>query len=414
MPRIQTLDAWLAYRDFRFLWTANFCSNTAHWLQLLTLGWLVRHLSLDMEQSALLVVGIGGTASLPSIILGPWGGVLGDRLDRRRLAMFLELAMFCLAFTFAWLVKFDVVVVWHVYGYAFVAGCCESIKMPVRHALIANTVSSDSLSNAFTTSVLTIPGTRMIGPFIGGLLVTSFGFFWNFTIEALLYLAVFISLLPMKTPFTGPRNTSQSFGIGGIFKDLVDGIKYLWKKQRVLTLLFFLSSAPNIVCHPLLFLLPVYISEVLGRGADYGGYMLSLNGVGGFFMVLAMSAFGFPKRRGLLCVLSALASAILTLLMGLSMWLFMAFLVVTLFGATQTLFRTTNGVLTQTLVDDGYRVRTNGVYQMGMGMVIFISLFVGWVAGQTSVNFVLVAMGILAIIISCAFLFGSKLVRNQP
>ena len=142
--------------------------------------------------------------------------------------------------------------------------------------------------------------------------------------------------------------------------------------------------------------------------------MLSLNGVGGFFMVLAMSAFGFPKRRGLLCVLSALASAILTLLMGLSMWLFMAFLVVTLFGATQTLFRTTNGVLTQTLVDDGYRVRTNGVYQMGMGMVIFISLFVGWVAGQTSVNFVLVAMGILAIIISCAFLFGSKLVRNQP
>ena len=101
MPRIQTLDAWLAYRDFRFLWTANFCSNTAHWLQLLTLGWLVRHLSLDMEQSALLVVGIGGTASLPSIILGPWGGVLGDRLDRRRLAMFLEFAMFCLAFTFA-------------------------------------------------------------------------------------------------------------------------------------------------------------------------------------------------------------------------------------------------------------------------------------------------------------------------
>ena len=328
--------------------------------------------------------------------------------------MSLELAMFCLAITFAWLVKFDVVDIWHVYVYAFVAGCCESVKMPVRHALIANTVSSDSLSNAFTTSVLTIPGTRMIGPFIGGVLVTSFGFFWNFTIEALLYFAVFLSLLPMKTPFTGPRNTSDSSGATAIFKDLVDGVKYLWKKQKVLTLLFFLSSGPNIVCHPLLFLLPVYISEVLGKGADYGGYMLSLNGVGGFVMVLAMSAFGFPKRRGLLCILSALASAILTLLMGLSMWLFMAFLMVTLFGASQTLYRTTNGVLTQTLVDDAYRVRANGIYQMGMGMVIFVSLFVGWIAGRTSVNFVLVAMGILAILICCAFLFGSKLVRNQP
>lgn len=414
MPRIQTLDALIAFRDFRFLWTANFCSNTAHWLQLLTLGWLVRHLSLDMEQSALLVVGIGGTASLPSIILGPWGGVFGDRLDRRRLAMALELAMFCLAMTFAWLVRFDIIDIWHVYVYAFVAGCCESVKMPVRHALIANTVPSESLSNAFTTSVLTIPGTRMIGPFIGGLLVTSFGFFWNFTIEALLYLAVFISLFPMKTPFTGSRNTSDSSSPNAIFKDLIDGIKYLWKKQRELSLLFFLSSGPNIVCHPLLFLLPVYISEVLGKGADYGGYMLSLNGVGGFVMVLAVSAFGFPKRRGLLCILSALASAILTIFMGLSMWLFMAFLIVTLFGATQTLYRTTNGVLMQTLVDDAYRVRVNGLYQMGMGMVIFISLFVGWVAGQISVNFVLVAMGILASFICCSFLLGSKLVRNQP
>ena len=142
--------------------------------------------------------------------------------------------------------------------------------------------------------------------------------------------------------------------------------------------------------------------------------MLSLNGVGGFLMVLTVSAFGFPKRRGLLCILAALASAILTLLMGLSMWLVMAFIVVTLFGASQTLFRTTNGVLMQTLVDDGYRVRINGIYQMGMGMVIFVSLFVGWVAGQISVNFVLAAMGVLAALICLSFLLGSKVVRNQP
>ena len=96
------------------------------------------------------------------------------------------------------------------------------------------------------------------------------------------------------------------------------------------------------------------------------------------------------------------------------MWRFMACLIVTLFGATQTLYRTTNGVLTQTLVDDAYRVRANGIYQMGMGMVIFISLFVGWLAVQISVNFVLVAMGILAALICFSFLFGSKLVRNQP
>ena len=90
MPRIQTLDSWRAYRDYRYVWTANFFGNTAQWLQLLTLGWLVRHLSVGGENSALLVVGIGGAVALPGIIVGPWGGVLGDRLNRKNLLMGLE------------------------------------------------------------------------------------------------------------------------------------------------------------------------------------------------------------------------------------------------------------------------------------------------------------------------------------
>ena len=55
------------------MWTANFCGNTAQWLQLLTLGWLVRHLAEGGENSALLVVGVGGAVALPGIIVGPWG-----------------------------------------------------------------------------------------------------------------------------------------------------------------------------------------------------------------------------------------------------------------------------------------------------------------------------------------------------
>ncbi|GIS63810.1 MAG: hypothetical protein CM1200mP3_00580 [Chloroflexota bacterium] len=69
------------------MWLANFCSNTAHWLQLLTLGWLVKFLSEDASNSALLVVGIGGAVALPGVFIGPLGGVLGDRLDRRKLVI---------------------------------------------------------------------------------------------------------------------------------------------------------------------------------------------------------------------------------------------------------------------------------------------------------------------------------------
>ena len=414
MPRIQTLDSWRAYRDFRYVWTANFCGNTAQWLQLLTLGWLVRHLSEGGENSALLVVGVGGAVALPGIIVGPWGGVLGDRLNRKNLLMGLEGFMAMTALIFALLVRVDYVEVWHAYAYALIAGSCESIKMPVRQALIVNSVPPKAISNAYATSVITIPGTRMIGPFIGGLIVATFGFFWNFAIEAGLYMGVILCLLPMKTPYyLGIRTASKVSGVIGVFSDIADGFRYLWKKQRVLSLLMILSSGPNIICHPVLFLLPMFTVNVLGRGVDYGGYMMAVNGAGGFLMVFLISAFGFPRLRGMTCLLSALASAVLTLLLSQSIWLPAAFLVLALFGASQTAYRTTTGVMTQTLVDDGYRVRVMSVYRIVMGMVVFFSLFVGWFADVTSPRWALALMGILALAISVAYLVSASSIRRQ-
>ena len=412
MPRIQTLDSWRAYRNYRFIWAANFFGNTALWLQLLTLGWLVKYLSEGGANSALLVVGVGGTAALPGIFIGPWGGVIGDRLDRRRLIIGIEIFMALFALSFAFLVKMDMVEVWHAFFYAFVAGSCESIKMPVKQALIANTVAPDSLSNAYATNVLTIPGTRMIGPFVGGIIVASFGFFWNFTFEALLYLGVVCSLIPMKTPFK-QTNSNSAPGVAGFFADMVEGFRYLWKKQRVLALMIGLSSAPNIVCHPVIFLLPMFTANVLHQGPDFGGYFMAVNGAGGLIMVFLLSAFGFPKKRGMACIISALASAVLTLILSQSIWMPMAFLVLALFGATQTMYRTTNGVLTQVLTDDEYRVRITSLNRIVMGMVIFFSLGIGWFADSTSPRWSLAVMGGLAIAISLLFFLGSKRIREQ-
>ena len=76
-------------------------------------------------------------------------------------------------------------------------------------------------------------------------------------------------------------------------------------------------------------------------------------------------------------------------------------------------FRTTNGVLTQTLAEDQYRVRAMSAYRIGMGMVVFFSLFVGWMAGITSVRLTLLFMGALGVAISIIFWIFSPAVRNQ-
>ena len=110
----------------------------------------------------------GGISTLPGVIVGPLGGVLGDRVDRRKLIVYLQAVMAVFAFGFACVVAFDLVEVWHVFAYAIVSGAFLSITQPMRQALIANTVPKHMLGNAFATNVLTIPGTRAVGPFVGG------------------------------------------------------------------------------------------------------------------------------------------------------------------------------------------------------------------------------------------------------
>ena len=180
LAHLHTLDSWIAYPSYRLLWLGNFCSNSAQWMQLLTVGWLVRELTDGLSASAFLVVTIGGLNTLPGLIFTPFAGVLGDKLDRRKLVMFLQAFMAILAFGFALLVLSGYVRVWHTFAYVLISGITFTVTKPLRHVLIANTVAHKDIGNAFAFNVLTITGTRAIGPFIGGILIASLGFFWNY------------------------------------------------------------------------------------------------------------------------------------------------------------------------------------------------------------------------------------------
>ena len=411
MPRLHTLDAWLAYRNYRLLWCGNFFANSAQWLQLLTVGWLVRELSEGSTVAGLLVVTVGGINTLPGLIVGPWGGVISDRFDRRRLVISLQSVMAVLAFCFAALVLTGRVEVWHAYGYVILAGACHAMVQPMRQALIAGTVPREMLGNALATNVLTITGTRIFGPFIGGILIVTLGFFWNFTIEACLYLANIAMIFSLRTPYFQPGDARRR---GSFFANLIEGMRYIWSGERAIFQLMIVSVIPNIILHPVWFLFPVFTTDVLMRNADFGGYLLAVTGVGGFLAALFMASFGFVFTKGRVVLGAAVTSAITAILFAFSHWMALAFVVIAAMAFSQAVFRTTRGTLIQTLAPDRLRGRLTSLQSLDRGFLVVASLGVGLLSDATSPVTAIAIVGSLGLVLAlvCAAALGR--VRRLP
>ncbi len=397
LPRMHTLDTWLGYRNYRFLWIGNFCGNNAQWLQLLTVGWLVQGLSSDSGSSSLLVIGVGAINTLPGLVVGPWAGVLGDRVDRRKLLMTIQCIMAGCAMLFSFLVLSDRIEIWHAYAYVIISGVCRSFAMPLRQALIANTVPREVLGNALATNVFTITSSRLVGPAIGGVLIASLGFFWNFVLESTFYVLMVLALIPMKTPYYEGGDRSRRRSAVG---DLKEGIAYVWKGERALFNLMCLGLITNVVLQPFMFLLPVYTDEILQQGAEIGGSLLAINGLGGFFAAFIIASFGFIFRKGHVVLGLAALSSVLVIVMAYVQWLIPAVILVSAFGFSQSGFRTTNGTLIQELAPDNLRSRITSLRSYGQGFVVAVSLGIGWVADTTSVSTAITVMGAAGLVLT--------------
>ena len=391
---MHTLDAWLAYRNYRLLWCGNFFANNAQWIQLLSVGWLVRDLSEGSNVAGLLVVTVGGINTLPGLVVGPWGGVLSDRFDRRKLVISLQLMMAALAISFALLVLSGHVAIWHAYLYVVLAGACRSMTQPMRQSLIAGTVPRGMLANAMATNVLTITGTRIVGPFVGGILIFTLGYFWNFTIEAMLYLANVAMIFPLRTPFHRPGDARQR---GSALANMVEGLRYVWSGERAFFQLMLLSVIPNIILHPAWFLFPVFTTEVLRRDADVGGYLLSITGVGGLLAALAVASFGFVFPKGRVVLGAAIASSVMLMLFAYAKWMAVAFVVIAAMAFFQSLFRTARGTLIQTLAPDNLRGRLTSLQSIDRGFLIVASLAVGAVSDATSPSMAMAIIGVVGL-----------------
>lgn len=378
-PRLDTFKIALQYRDFRLVWVGNFFSQGAQWMQVLTIGWLVLKLT---DGNALLTGTVVGIRTFPVLLIGPWAGVLADRVDRRKLIIIAQLGMAAAAIVFAFLViatdlesetPSGPLRWWHPFIYMTIAGVGHSFIQPVRNALVANTVPRQAIVRAMTLNSMAFPTTRIVAPAIGGIIIATLGFNWNFFLEALAYIIMVGLMIPVRLPYSAQERQSSVSALNS----LRDGISYVWREKPVLQLIV-MSFIPNMVFTPLLFILPVFTSEVLGRDADAGGILSAAIGAGGIVAGVLITACGFLAGKGKATFFGLIGGCLFILVFAQSTWYVVSIATLACLGFCQYYFRTGNSTLIQAIIPDQLRGRVMSIYQLDNGFVPLATFATSW------------------------------------
>jgi MFS family permease len=147
--------------NFRLFWGGNFLSNIGTWMQNVAQGWLVLLLT---GNSAFWLGVVGFAGSIPFLFFTLFGGVIADRVNKRRLLLCTQTAMMLLAFLLAALAYLHRISVWGVAVIAFLNGMAMSMNQPSYQALVPQLVKREDLTNAIALNSAQFNLSRIVGP----------------------------------------------------------------------------------------------------------------------------------------------------------------------------------------------------------------------------------------------------------
>jgi MFS family permease len=273
------------------------------WMQMTAQSWLV--ITLTHSGAALgLIVAL---QTLPVLLLAPYGGVIADRVDKRRLMVALQSAMGVQALALGLLTVTGAVRVWEVGALALLLGVNNAFENPARQSFMLEMVGQDHLRNAVSLNSVLVNAARAIGPAIAGLMIATVGDGVCFLINAASFIAVVASLATLDRAALNPTEpTPRARG------QLREGLQYV-RRTPELGIPLLMMGAVGCLTYEFQVSLPVMASNGLNVGATGFGFMTAAMGVGAVAGGLLVAARGKTGLRPLV-----LAAAVFGVAMGLA------------------------------------------------------------------------------------------------
>jgi MFS family permease len=353
-PRFRTLRPF-AHRDFALFWSGALVSNTGTWLQNVALAWLV----LQLTNSAFWVSMVTFTQFIPTLLFGLFGGLMADRLDRRRVLLVTQtLAMgFAAALAIVtWTGHASVATLLPIIG---AAGIAMAFNAPSFQAIIPDLIPRRLILDAVSLNSTQFSVARVVGPAIGGLILATHGAGWAFGVNALTFLAVIAALFAIRTEKHDPPTSSGARALFG-------GVRAVSQSPAIAWLLIATAIA-SVFGAPVIALLSVMARDELGLGAGGYGGLFAMFSVGA--VVGAMATGAIVRRFGLRLSTGTGLGALALLIAGFgaSKNLVASSVLLVGIGAVYTMAVSATNSGLQTAVPARKRGRVMSLYMMAWG-----------------------------------------------
>ena len=374
------------------------------WIQSVAFMWLAYRISGSTWFTGL----IGFLASAPHLFLTPLAGVLGDRVNRRKLLITVLSMMALVSLVLALVSGLNLVTLPTLAVIAFISGVCSAFEIPTRQSIFVQLLDNrEDLPNAVALNSLLMNGTRLIGPSIGGVLIAAFGETVCFAINALSYTAVVGALMGLKANPRSRREPSHPL------HDLADGWRYSMGQLTVRRMLFLLAAV-SMTISPYATLMPAVVVKVFGRGAETVGLFIGAVGLGAFVSAVALARRPSVRGLGRLLPIAPIVAGLGAIGFGLSRNVYLSSLLMMMAGFGMFMTGATCNTILQTMVDEEKRSRVMSYYTMFfIGIAPFGHYLAGWLAEHVGVRVTFMLGGGMSLITGVIFALQMPTFRSH-
>jgi MFS family permease len=391
-------------RNYRLFFTGQSVSLIGTWITRVATSWLVYRLT-----GSLLLLGlVGFCGQIPTLVLGPFTGVIVDRMDRHRILVITQICSMLQSFALAALVFTGMIHVWHILVLQAAQGVINSFDTPARQAFVVHMVDDRShLPNAIALNSTMVNGSRIIGPSVGGMIIALVGEGWCFLIDGVSYIAVIASLLAMRIVRSeSPKKTTS------LMKDFSEGFHYVSRFSPVRSALTLLALV-SMLGMPYSVLMPAIATRLLHGGAHTLGFLMTASGAGALVGALYLASRPSVLGLGRVMVVSSATFGIGLVAFSFSRSLILSLLLLTVVGAGMMITMASTNTIVQTIVREELRGRVMAFYTMAfLGTAPLGSLIAGAVAERIGPTTTIMAGGIGCILAAIWFATRLPIIRE--